>query len=92
MIVRILGEGQLEVSDDQLDTLNELDKAVEQTIESGDEAGFTAALTALLDGVRRTGTPLPADSLSDSDLILPPSDATIDDVRHLLEGDGLIPG
>jgi hypothetical protein len=92
MIVRIMGEGQLEVSDDQLDTLNELDSAVEQTIESGDEAGFTAALTALLDGVRRTGTPLPADSLCDSDLILPPSDATIDDVRHLLEGDGLIPG
>ena len=92
MIVRILGEGQLEVGDDQLETLNELDRAVESTIGSGDEAGFRAALTALLDGVRRTGTPLPADSLEDSDLILPPPDATIDDVRHLLEGDGLIPG
>jgi hypothetical protein len=92
MIVRILGEGQLEVSDDQLETLNELDRAVESTIESGDEAGFRAALTALLDGVRRTGTPLSDDSLEDSDLILPPPDATIDDVRHLLEGDGLIPG
>jgi len=92
MIVRILGEGQLEVADDQLETLNELDSAVESTIESGDEAGFRAALTALLDGVRRTGTPLADDSLEDSDLILPPPDATIDDVRHLLEGDGLIPG
>ena len=92
MIVRILGEGQLEVADDQLETLNELDRAVESTIESGDEAGFRAALTALLDGVRRTGTPLADDSLEDSDLILPPPDATIDDVRHLLEGDGLIPG
>ncbi len=92
MIVRILGEGQLEVADDQLETLNELDRAVESTIESGDEAGFRAALTALLDGVRRTGTPLSDDSLEDSDLILPPPDATIDDVRHLLEGDGLIPG
>ena len=92
MIVRILGEGQLEVADEQLETLNELDGAVEQAIESGDEVAFTAALSALLDGVRRTGTPLAADSLEDSDLILPPSDATIDDVRHLLEGDGLIPG
>jgi hypothetical protein len=92
MIVRILGEGQLEVADEQLETLNELDRAVESTIEAGDEAGFRAALTALLDGVRRTGTPLSDDSLEDSDLILPPPDATIDDVRHLLEGDGLIPG
>ena len=92
MIVRILGEGQLEVADDQLETLNELDRAVESSIESGDDAGFRAALTALLDGVRRTGSPLAEDSLEDSDLILPPFDATIDEVRHLLEGDGLIPG
>ena len=39
MIVRILGEGQLEVADDQLETLNELDRAVESAVESGDEAG-----------------------------------------------------
>ncbi|MCW2761661.1 MAG: hypothetical protein JWR85_1862 [Marmoricola sp.] len=92
MIVRILGEGQLQVSDDQLDRLNELDRAVEAAIEADDEATFATALAALLDGVRRSGTPLPEDSLDDSDLILPPSDATIGEVRELLEGEGLIPG
>jgi hypothetical protein len=92
VIVRILGEGQLEVADDQLDKLNELDGAVEAAVETGDEAAFEAALAALLDGVRRSGSPLPEDSLDDSDLILPPADATIDEVRELLEDDGLIPG
>ena len=92
MIVRILGEGQLEVAEDQIDALNQLDSAVESAVEAGDEAAFSSALQALLDGVRRSGTPLPADSLDDSDLILPPADATIDEVRHLLEGEGLIPG
>ena len=92
MIVRILGEGQLEVADDQLDSLNELDRAVESAVEAGDEAAFSSSLAALLDGVRRSGTPVPEDSLDDSDLILPPSDATIEEVRQLLEGDGLIPG
>ena len=92
MIVRILGEGQLEVSDDRLDTLNQLDGDVESAVESGDEDAFRAALGLLLDGVRSAGTPLPEDSLDDSDLILPPSDATIEEVRELLEGDGLIPG
>jgi hypothetical protein len=92
VIVRILGEGQLRVADDQLDTLNELDRAVESAVETGDDAAFATSLAALLDGVRRSGTPLPEDSLDDSDLILPPADATIDEVRHLLEGDGLIPG
>jgi hypothetical protein len=33
-----------------------------------------------------------ADALDESDLILPPPDATIDEVRELLSDDGLIPG
>ena len=92
MIVRILGEGQLEVPDDQLDALNALDSAVEDAVNEGDEGAFSAALGALLDGVRGAGSPLADDSLEDSDLILPPADATIDEVRDLLSDDGLIPG
>ncbi|MCW2781790.1 MAG: hypothetical protein JWR35_2239 [Marmoricola sp.] len=92
MIVRILGEGQLRVGDDKLDSLNVLDKAVESAVESGDEAAFATALATLLDAVRASGTPLADESLEDSDLILPPSDATIDEVRELLADDGLIPG
>lgn len=92
MIVRILGEGQFEIADDQLDALNKLDSAVESAVESSDETAFGESLTALLEGVRRAGTPVAEDSLDDSDLILPPADATIEEVRGLLEGDGLIPG
>jgi hypothetical protein len=92
MIVRILGEGQLELADDQLDTLNRLDAEVESAVEADDDEAFVAALTALLDGVRRAGKPLAEDSLEDSDLILPPADATIAEVRDLLSDDGLIPG
>lgn len=92
MIIRILGEGQLEVPDGELDALNQLDAAVEDAVNGGDEGAFAAALGSLLDGVRSVGTPLAADALEDSDLILPPADATIDEVRALLSGDGLIPG
>lgn len=92
MIVRILGEGQYDVSDEALDRLNELDSAVESAVESGDETAFATALAALLDGVRTVGVPHALDSLDESDLILPPSDATIDEVRQLLNDDGLIPG
>jgi len=92
MIVRILGEGQYDVSDEALPSLNELDSTVEQSVETGDVEAFTAALHALLEGVRTVGVPHPTDSLDESDLILPPSDATIDEVRDLLSDDGLIPG
>ncbi len=92
MIVRILGEGQFDVSDEALASLDKLDAPVEAAVESGDEESFRAALDALLDGVRTVGVPHDADSLDESDLILPPADATIDEVRQLLSDDGLIPG
>jgi hypothetical protein len=92
MIVRILGEGQYDVSDDALDRLNQLDSAVEAAVDAADEEAFTKALHALLDGVRTVGVAHDIDSLDESDLILPPADATIDDVRDLLSDDGLIPG
>ncbi|HEU4514995.1 MAG TPA: hypothetical protein VFR87_17935 [Nocardioidaceae bacterium] len=91
MIVRILGEGQWEVSEEHLVELNKLDDEVEAAVEKADETAFSNSLGALLDDVRKWGSRLPDDSLHDSDLILPPADATIDEVRHLLEGEGLIP-
>jgi hypothetical protein len=92
MIVRILGEGQWEVDDEHLTSLNKLDDEVEAAVEAGDEVTFSNTLAALLDGVRKAGAVLADDSLEDSDLILPPSDATLDEVRQLLADDGLIPG
>jgi hypothetical protein len=92
MIIRILGEGQYDVADHALDRLNELDTVLEASVETGDEAAFAAALTELLGGVRTAGIAHPADSLDESDLILPPPDATIDEVRRMLNEDGLIPG
>ncbi len=92
MIVRILGEGQYDVSDAAVAALNDLDARVEACVESGDEAEFQTALVALLDGVRAAGTPIAADSLEPSDLILPMADASLAEVRDMLSGDGLIPG
>jgi hypothetical protein len=92
MIVRILGEGQWEVADSHVDALNTLDAEVETAIEAGDQTTFTQSLERLLNAIRTAGEPLPDDSLVDSDLILPPADATLEEVRELLGDDGLIPG
>ncbi|SEN70955.1 PspA-associated protein PspAA [Actinacidiphila rubida] len=92
MIARIMGEGQVEFDDAHLAELNTLDDQLLAAIESGDEEGFRRTLGALLDGVRRLGTPLPDDSLEPSGLILPSPDATLDEVRAMLHDDGLIPG
>jgi hypothetical protein len=92
MIVRILTEGQWNVAEDHLDALNRLDSELEKAVAAGDDVTFSQSLGALLHAVRTGGQPLPDDVLHDSDLILPPSDATIEEVRELLGDDGLIPG
>jgi PspAA-like protein len=91
MIVRIMEEGQFAVPDDALPRLNELDDKLTQAVESGDDALFSQALEVLLNDVR-TKERLPDDFLGASDLVLPPVDSTIDEVRALLGDEGLIPG
>jgi hypothetical protein len=94
MIVRILNEGQWQVGDHLMAELNTLDDAVEQAVQTGDQQSLAQALGDLLDKVRSEGTQLADDELHDSDLILPDSDATLDEVRSLLSEseEGLIPG
>ena len=92
MIVRILGEGQLDVPDSELAGLNELDAKLEAALEGGDEPTFRSALADLLGRVRNVGAPLPDESLVPSDFVLPAPDADLDDVRELITDEGLIPG
>ncbi|MER0244585.1 PspA-associated protein PspAA [Streptomyces sp. 796.1] len=92
MIVRIMGEGQVELDDVHFAELNRLDDELLAEIEGGDHDGFRRTLTALLDAVRRLGKPLPDDALQPSELILPGPDATLEEVEQMLSDDGLIPG
>jgi hypothetical protein len=91
VIVRIMGEGQVDVAEGDLGALNALDVELETAIESDDEDKFRTALHALLEQVRAVGKTLPAEELAPSELILPPADATMDEVRAMLGDAGLIP-
>lgn len=92
MIIRIMGEGQYDVSESASDALNELDARVEQAVDARDADGFAAALGQLLAAVREQGAVVADDVLVDSDLVLPPADATVDEVAAMLGDEGLIPG
>ena len=91
MIVRILGEGQFQVSDEVAAKLTALDSQLDAAVGKADEAAFRAALGQAVGLVRDSGTTVPADTFVTADYILPFSDATIDEVRQLL-ADGTIPG
>jgi hypothetical protein len=92
MIVRILGEGQLQLPEEHLAQLNELDARLADAVTAGDQPAFDRDLGRLLDRVRSVGRPVPDNQLSVSDLILPGADSTLSEVAALLRDDGLIPG
>jgi hypothetical protein len=91
MIVRISGEGQYDVADDQRERLNELDNEAVAAVEAGDEPKFKELWGRMLDLVSNECRPLPDDELVQSDVILPPRDTTFEEARAEFSGDGLIP-
>jgi len=92
MIVRIMGEGQVEVADSEIDGLNALDTELQAAVEAGDEGLYRQALSALTARVREVGTPVPDDTLVPSDIVIPTPEISLDDVRELVGDEGLIPG
>ena len=90
MIVRIQGEGQWELSGSQIDRLDKFDDEIVQVIGDHSHERFHALLLAMLNFVRDEGRRLPDDEISESDLILPPADSSMDEVRDLFQGEGLI--
>ncbi len=92
MIVRIATEGQYELEDGVVAQLNELDNAAVAACDAGDEERFRATYDELLALIRSHGTPLAADDLEGSDLILPPPDVSLEEAQADFNGEGLIPG
>ncbi|MDO5677297.1 MAG: hypothetical protein Q4G35_07285 [Propionibacteriaceae bacterium] len=95
MIVRIMGHGQWVLEPEHLIELNELDRILEDAVEAGDQEALANALTALSEGVRRLGVEVPDDVIAESDLVLPDLDASLEEVKELLDSTseyyGIIP-
>jgi hypothetical protein len=91
MIVRISGEGQYRLDDADTPRLNELENRVVEIVEGGSEDGFAGAFAELLDYVRTHGTVVADDEIATSDVILPPSDISFQEVGREFTGEGLIP-
>jgi hypothetical protein len=91
MIVRLMGDAQFRVDDDVRNQLNELDDRALTALEQDDEPTLDALLDEMAQVVRDRGERLPDDDLSVSDLIIPPSDLTLEETKQLFTDEGLIP-
>jgi hypothetical protein len=92
VIVRLMGGGgQYRVDDSLMERLNELDAQAVAALDKNDEAELDARLDEMAELVRSNGEELPEDDISPSDVVIPPSDLTLEETRRLFSEDGLIP-
>jgi hypothetical protein len=91
VIVRISGEGQFKLPDEDAERLNELDNRAVSAVEQGDETGFKELWSQMLELVASDGNAVDAEELVESDVILPPRDISFSEAKGEFTGDGLIP-
>jgi PspA-Associated protein len=91
MIVRLMGEGQYRLDDALATQLNGLDDEALAALERGDEDELDRCLDAMWRMVRAQGAQLPTDEIVVSDVIIPPTDLTLEETRSLFSEHGLVP-
>lgn len=83
MIVRILHEGQYDVSGATMDKVHQLDEQLMAHLQNADQANFQKTLHHLLATVRQEGQRLPDQTLKESHLIIPAADFTLEEAKRL---------
>jgi hypothetical protein len=91
VIVRILSEGQFRLDEGLLERVNALDNDCVAAVADGDEERFRNAFQSLVDLIHSEGERLPDDDLSESDVLVPPADLTLEEAQREFTGAGLIP-
>jgi PspA-Associated protein len=91
VIVRLMGEGQFRVGDDLRAGLDELDDRAQLAADADDEPELDRALDEMWQLVQSQGERLADDDLSASDVVIPPSDLTLEETKRLFSDEGLIP-
>jgi hypothetical protein len=91
VIARLMGDGQYEIDEALCTRLNELDDKAVAALEANDEEQLDGYLDQMAELVRSEGTRLADDDLSASEIVIPPSDLTLEETRQLFSDHGLVP-
>ena len=86
-----MGEGQYRIDEALRAQLNELDDRAGAAVDAEDEGALDDVLDEMWQLVQDRGERLSDDDLSTSDLIIPPSDLTLEETRQLFTEEGLVP-
>ena len=91
MIVRLMNEGQYRIDEGLRGRLNEIDERALEALDAENEDELDMLLQRMWDLVQTDGERVPDNELVPSDLVIPPTDLTLEETRKLFSDDGLIP-
>jgi hypothetical protein len=85
VIIRILTEGQYRLEGSALVELDRIDDTLLDAISTGDAEAFRQQLQKVVSVVKSRGSQVPDGELLESELIIPPSDTTLEEARELFD-------
>jgi hypothetical protein len=92
MIIRIIGQGQYRVKSSLFDDLNRIDNKIVDYVQKGNEDGYKKSLAELIARIVSEGQVVDSKEIIESDIIVPPSDMTLEEARQVFKGTGIFEG
>jgi hypothetical protein len=90
VIVRISGTGQFEIDDVSVRELDRLDTELTAALHASQDEEFHRLLGETIAYIRAQGSPVAADRVVGSEVIVPPEDVTLHEAQQFFTDEGLM--
>jgi hypothetical protein len=89
LIIRIMGEGQYRAPEALCNELNQIDNRIVKLVEEGKAEEFQKELAKLISEIKKNGEPVGAEEITESDIIVPPADLSLEEAKDIFKGSGI---
>jgi hypothetical protein len=89
LIIRIMGEGQYRAPEALCNELNQIDNRIVDLVEEGKAEEFQKELAKLISEIKKNGEPVEAEEITESDIIVPPADLSLEEAKDIFKGSGI---
>jgi len=84
-----MGEGQYRAPEALCNELNQIDNRIVELVEEGKAEEFQKELAKLISEIKKNGEPVGAEEITESDIIVPPADLSLEEAKDIFKGSGI---
>jgi len=84
-----MGEGQYRAPEALCNELNQIDNRIVKLVEEGKAEEFQKELAKLISEIKKNGEPVGAEEITESDIIVPPADLSLEEAKDIFKGSGI---